>query len=91
MLFLFSIDNPSLSSLSSGPRRARGPVPRGREPYRAATQVLKAQLVSQLAHGHGIGHVLLVGKHQQHRIPELILLQLRGEGRVGPVVSRPPG
>lgn len=42
---------------------------------RAATQVLKPQLVSQFAHRHGIGHVLLVGKHQQHCIPKLILLQ----------------
>lgn len=47
------------------------------DPHRAAAQVLQPQLVSQLAHGHGVGHVLLVGKHQQHRIPQLVLLQLR--------------
>lgn len=56
-------------------RKAWSPVQRGHGPYRAATQVLKPQLVSQLAHRHGVGHVLLVGKHQQHRIPELIFLQ----------------
>lgn len=65
------------------PRKAWSPVPKGHDPYRAATQVLKPQLVSQFAHRHGIGHVLLVGKHQQHRIPKLILLQLRGEGGDG--------
>lgn len=47
------------------------------DPHRAAAQVLQPQLVGQLAHGHGVGHVLLVGKHQQHRIPQLVLLQLR--------------
>ena len=57
---------------------------------RAAAQVLEPQLVSQLAHRHGIGHVLLVGKHQQHRIPKLIFLQLRGEKKVGPVAARSP-
>lgn len=67
------------------------PVRRGHGPYRAAAQVLKPQLVRQLAHRHGVGHVLLVGKHQQHRVPKLILLQLRGEGRVGPRGSRLPG
>lgn len=46
-------------------------------PHRTASQVLQAQLVGQLAHWHGVGHVLLVGKHQQHRIPQLVLLQLR--------------
>lgn len=52
--------------------------------------MLEPQLVSQLAHRHGIGHVLLVGKHQQHCIPKLILLQLRGENRVGPMAARSP-
>lgn len=63
---------------------------RGPDPYRAATQVLEPQLVSQLAHRHGIGHVLLVGKHQQHRIPKLILLQLRREKKVEPMAARSP-
>lgn len=48
-----------------------------RDPHRAAPQVLQAQLVGELAHRHGVGHVLLVGKHQQHGIPQLVLLQLR--------------
>lgn len=44
-----------------------------------AAQRLQSQLVGQLAHRHGIGHVLLVGKHQQDGVPQLVLLQLRRE------------
>ena len=64
-----------------GPSRQAGVGTHG-----PAAQRLQAQLVGQLAHRHGVGHVLLVGKHQQHGVPQLVLLQLRG-GEVG---AEPP-
>lgn len=72
------------------------PYPRlpweGQEPHRAAAQMLQPQLVGQLAHGHGVGHVLLVGKHQQHRIPQLVLLQLTEvKGMESGVLAESPG
>ena len=41
--------------------------------------VVEAQLVSDLSWVHGLGQVLLVGKHQQHRVSQLVLSQLKTE------------
>lgn len=42
-------------------------------------QRVETELVGELGGGHGIGQILLVGKHQQHRVPQLVLLEHVGE------------
>ena len=37
--------------------------------------VVQTQLVSDLSGVHGLGQVLLVGEHQHHRLPQLVLGQ----------------
>jgi hypothetical protein len=39
---------------------------------------VQAQLVGDLCGVHGVGQVLLVGKHQQHRVAQLVLQAGRG-------------
>jgi len=37
--------------------------------------LVEAQLVRHLRRRHGVRQVLLVGKHQQHRLPELVFVE----------------
>ena len=37
--------------------------------------VVQPQLVRDLGGVHGVGQVLLVGEHQHHRVPQLVLSQ----------------
>lgn len=50
---------------------------RGLDVPASAAQLVQAQLVRQLGGAHGVGQVLLVGEHQQHRVAQLVLRQLR--------------
>jgi hypothetical protein len=38
-------------------------------------QAVKAELLSDLCGVHGVGQVLLVGKDEEHGVPELVLVQ----------------
>jgi len=50
-------------------------VDRARYAPVAVSQGVEAQLVCDLGGVHGVGQILLVGEHQQHSVPQLILGQ----------------
>lgn len=52
----------------------RGGAGRLDEPV-TLTKRVKAELVGDLRRAHRVGQILLVGKHQEHRITELIFVQ----------------
>lgn len=66
--------------------------------YDPVPQVVQAQVVGQLAHCHGVGKVLLVGKHQDDGVFQLVLVDLGTQGQprsrdwrgVRPRVPGPP-
>ena len=45
----------------------------------ALAQGVKAELVGNLRRVHGVGQILLVREHQQHRVAELILRERTGQ------------
>lgn len=64
--------NCALTYTEEGRQQGRPPVCT----YSSAPEGLQAEFVRQLADSHGVGQVLLVRKHQQNRVSELILLKL---------------
>lgn len=73
---------PGAAAAAAAGAAARAPV--------ALAQRVQPQLVGDLCRVHGVGQVLLVGKHQQHRVAQLILQcggrtvhREGGEGRRG--------
>jgi hypothetical protein len=41
----------------------------------SVAQPMEAQLLSHLSGAHGVGEILLVGEHEEDRVPELILVE----------------
>ena len=51
--------------------------------YSSVPEVLKAEFICEFTDRHSVGKILLIGKHQQNGIFQLVLSQLNEQKKIG--------